>query len=141
MATGPQVLSSGMTIEFIGVGPAGKRRLIDAFDDVFQGAFRRINIVAPPDQDWISLFTLWGIPNNLHVSISIRSGNNVVLTLNEVTPLYFGLPALSGTDIKTVKALISLRGEQVVFARAQPVIASAWDQYLPASVWRGLPSR
>ena len=137
----PSVVSVAKTIEFVGVGPAGKRRLIDSFDDVFQGAFRRVNLVAPPDQDWISLFSQWGVAYNLQVSISIRSGNDALLILKEVTPLHLSINGLSGPDLKTVKALIALRGEQVVFARARPVIASAWDRYLPASVWRGIPSR
>jgi hypothetical protein len=139
--TGPSGLPVAKTIEFVGVGPAGKRRPIDAFDDVSQGSFRRVNLVAPPDQGWLSLFNQWASTYNLHVSISIRSGNDVVLILKEVTPLHLSISVLDGTDFKTAKALISIRGEQVVFARARPVVASRWDRYMPASVWRGIPSR
>jgi hypothetical protein len=140
LVPGPLLLSIAKTIEFVGVGQAGKKRPIDTFDFISQGSFRRVNLVAPPDQDWMSLFTEWGFAND-HVGISIRGGNDLLLSLKEVTPLHVSIQPLQGTNWKAVKALVSLRGEQVVFARAQPVIASAWDRYMPPSVWRGIASR
>ena len=111
----PSVVPVAKTIEFVGVGPPGKRRLIDVIRRCLSGCLSASQPRRSPDHDWISLFSQWGVAYNLQVSISIRSGNDALLILKEVTPLHLSMNGLSGPDIKTVKALISLRGEQVVF--------------------------
>jgi len=136
----PLGLAAGNTIEFVGVGPIGQKRPIDSFDYIFQAPLRRVNVVAPPSADWVALFNAWGIPN-LHVSLSIRSGNNLVLlTLKEVIPLHFSVQAVDVGNPKLLRALLSFGSQQVAVARVQPVAASMWDRYLPPSVQRGIPS-
>ena len=102
-------ISSGLavveTIEFVGIGPAGKRRVIDSFDYVTQAPLNRVNAVAPPGQDWMALFSEWLPKPSLHVSVFIRSGNAIVLRLNEVIPLYFVVTALDVTESKAARAL------------------------------------
>ena len=136
----PSGLAAGNTIEFVGVGPIGQKRSIDSFDYISQAALRRVNVVAPPSADWVALFNAWGIPN-LHVSLSIRGGNNLVLlTLKEVIPLHFSVQAVDAGTQKLLRALLCFGSQQVAVARVQPVAASMWDRYLPPSVLRGIPS-
>jgi len=98
----PLGLAVRKTIEFVGVGPIGQKRLIDSFDYVSQGPLQRVNVVAPPSEDWVALFAAWGIPN-LHVSLSIRSENNLVLlTLKEIIPLHFSIQASRCEQLETV---------------------------------------
>jgi hypothetical protein len=136
----PLELAVRKTIEFVGVGPIGQKRLIDSFDYVSQGPLQRVNVVAPPSEDWVALFAAWGIPN-LHVSLSIRSENNLVLlSLKEVVPLYFSIQALDANSSKLLRALLCFGSQQVAVTRAQPVTVSMWDRYMPPSVRRGVPS-
>jgi hypothetical protein len=137
----PLGLAAGNTIEFVGVGPIGQKRPIDSFDYIIaQAPLRRVNVVAPPSADWVALFNAWGLPN-LHVSLSIRSGNNLVLlTLKEVIPLHFSVQFVDVGTPKLLRALLSFGSQQVAVARVQPVAASKWDRYLLPSVLRGIPS-
>src|SRR5262245_26134900 len=134
-------ISSGLavveTIEFVGIGPAGKRRVIDSFDYVTQAPLNRVNAVAPPGQDWMALFSEWLPKPSLHVSVFIRSGNAIVLRLNEVIPLYFVVTALDVTESKVARALMSLGSRQRIVSTVQPRIVSSWDRYLPVSVRNG----
>jgi hypothetical protein len=139
LTNAPLGLAVGKTIEFVGLGPIGRKRSIDSFDYISQQPLQRVNVVAPPSQDWLALFAAWGI-SNLHVSLSIRSWNNLVLlTLNEVIPLHWSIQAV-GVSGATVRALLSFGSQQVAIARVQPVAISRWDRYLPPSVQRGIPS-
>jgi hypothetical protein len=127
------------TIEFVGVGPAAMRRLIHKFDYISQGSLRRVNLVAPPVPAWHDLFNQWGFISVSQVSISIRYGNDILLSLKDVLPLHFSIQASVSTSQLPV-ALVSLASPQVVFTRIQSVAFSAWDQYMPPSVQRGIPS-
>jgi hypothetical protein len=49
----PLGLAVGKTIEFVGVGPIGQKRLIDSFDYISHGLLQRVNVVAPPSEDWV----------------------------------------------------------------------------------------
>jgi hypothetical protein len=132
----------GKTIEFVGVGPIGQKRPIDSFDFVCLGPLQRVNVVAPPSKDWLVLFSAWAPATaKLHVSLSIRSGNTLVLlTLKEVIPLYFGLESVDAHSSKIPRVLASFGSQQVVVSRVQPVTVSVWDRYMPAAVQRGIPS-
>ncbi|HEY1304086.1 MAG TPA: hypothetical protein VGF24_11085 [Vicinamibacterales bacterium] len=135
--------SSGLavaeTIEFVGIGPAGKRRTIDSFEYIQQSPLNRVNAVAPPGPDWMTLFNEWSLKQSLHVSLTIRQGNVIVLRLNDVIPLYFGVKALDMTGSNTARALMSFGSRQSVVAMVQPVIVPSLDRYLPASVRNGTP--
>ena len=128
------------TIEFVGVGPAGMRRLIHKFDYISQGSLRRVNLVAPPVPAWHDLFNQWGFVSPAsQVSITIRYGNDILLTLKDVLPLHYSIQ-VSGASSQLPVTLVSLASPQVVFTRIQSVAFSAWDQYMPPSVQRGIPS-
>ena len=133
ISSGPAVVE---TIEFVGIGPAGRRRAIDSFEYV-QAPLNRVNAVAPPGPDWMPLFNEWSLKPSLHVSVFIRSGNAIVLKLNEVIPLYFDVTALDVAGSKVVRALISLGSRQNIVSTVQPSIVSSWDRYLPVSVRNG----
>jgi hypothetical protein len=136
----PLKLAVGKTIEFVGVGPIGQKRVIDSFDYVSLGLLQRVNVVAPPSEDWVALFAAWWLPN-LHVSLSIRSENNLVLlSLKEVIPLHFSIQGLDASSSKLLRALLCFGSQQVAVARVQPVTVSKWDRYMPPSVLRGIPS-
>lgn len=136
----PLSLLYAKTIEFVGVGPVGMRRLISSLDYISQGSLRRANLVAPPVQDWLDLFKQWPFKTTVQVSISIRHNSDILLTLKDVFPLHFDIVYSADTS-KLPIALISLGSLQVVFARVQSVVFSAWDQYMPLSVRTGIPSK
>ena len=140
LTSAPLGLTLGKTIEFVGLGPIGRKRSIDAFDYISLGSLQRVNVVAPPSEDWMPLFSEWAIPAlNVHVSLSISKTNNVVLlTLNEVIPLHWSIQSLGASE--PVRALLSFGSHQVAITRGQPVAVSMWDRYLPHSVQRGIPS-
>ena len=134
-------MSSGLavveTIEFDGIGPVGKRRTIDSFEYIQQSPLNRVNAVAPPGQDWMTLFNEWSLKSSVRVSLTIRQGSVIVLRLNDVIPLYFGVKALDFTGSNAARALMSFGSRQSVVATVQPLIASSLDRYLPASVRNG----
>lgn len=137
----PLELAPDKTIEFVGLGPIGHKRSIDAFDYISLGSLQRVNVVAPPSEDWMALFAEWAIPTpNVHVSLSISKTNNVVLlTLKEVIPLHWSIQSLGVSE--PVRALLSFGSRQVAITRVRPVTVSIWDRYLPQSVQRGIPSK
>jgi hypothetical protein len=104
-------------------------------------AIRSVDVVAPPARDWYALFEAWGFQyQTLHVSLSIRSENNLVLlTLKEVIPLHFAIQPLDWNS-KVVRALLSFGSQQVAVSRVQPVTVSMCDRYMPPAVQRGIPS-
>jgi len=130
-------LALPQTIEFAGIGPPAMKRPIDRFDYVIQPQLKRVDVVAPPSKDWIVLFNEW-FKSNPHVSLSIRGGTNVLLTLNEVIPLHFRVQPLDASASKVAVALLSFGSRQVAVARVQPVALSTWDRYLPQSVRNGI---
>jgi len=122
------------TIEFVGIGPAGKRRTIDSFEYIQQSPLNRVNAVAPPEPEWMTLFNGWPFPPPPHVSLTIRQGNVIVLRLNDVIPLYYSVQL---TDSKLAHSLMSFGSAQRAVAMVQPTIVSSLDRYLPASVRNG----
>lgn len=131
----PLGLAVVQTIEFVGIGPAGKKRTIDSFEYLVQPPLNRVNVVAPPEQDWMTLFKEWSLKWSLHVSMSVRTGMTTVLTLNEVIPAHFSVQMFQ----KVPLALMSFASKQVIVAWVKPVIASSWDRYLPVSARNGAP--
>jgi hypothetical protein len=124
------------TIEFVGIGQVGLKRLISKFEYLSQGSLRRVNIVAPPVQGWLDLIQEWTFDYH-PVSLSIRHGNDVLLTLNNAFPLYLHFQLIDAFS-QLPMALVSFGSPQVVFSRIQPVVSSALDQHMPASVRQGI---
>jgi hypothetical protein len=132
-------LANQETIEFAGLAPPGKRRTIDSFEYLFQPPLQRVNVVADPAQDWLALFDQWEWMTSPQVSLIIRSGSQILLTLNDVIALHFAVQLIDAHATVT-RALLSFGSKQAAVARVQPLVTSALDRYLPPSVRLGIPS-
>jgi hypothetical protein len=134
----PASLAYSETAEFVGVGASGLRRKIYSYDYVSLGSLRRVNLVVPPVQDWLTLLNDWSFVYH-PVSLVIRFEQGVLLTLNEVLPTDFSILGFADAS-KISVALFALASPQVVYARAKSVAFSEWDRFMPACVRSGTPS-
>jgi hypothetical protein len=129
----------GLTIEFAGLAPTGNRRTIDSFEYLFQAPLYRVNVVADPAEDWLALIEQWGrMTPPPEVSLTIRRGSLVLLSLKDVIALHFSVQMLDA--FKAIRALLAFGSRGAAAGRVQPVVTSALDRYLPSSVRLGIPS-
>ena len=118
----PLGVAVGKIIEFVGVGPIGHKRSIDSFDYVSRWPRQRVNVVAPPSEDWVALFAAWGIPNASRVPIYPQREQPGPPETERGHSSAF---QYSGSRLDTrsllVRALLSFESRQVAVTRVPPV--------------------